>query len=291
MLPPPAAPPPPSRAQVAAAATKSLLWRSSMLQFVGSLLCLIGPAVAWYTLSASGCEWDATTMSLECYDFDLSFSGIAVTVALGGSWGSISASGAWVGAIGGALVYTGACMGIIAWFISLFLASRVSALATAGTAPPAPAPGGSCCCYASIPAVNGVGACLGGGQLRAPFAPAVAREASTRLTLGSTHPPARPTHSPCPAAWMASLTMIAGAATVGGVAGSMGITATTVGAGVPVTAVGIGLHFVGCVLNAIAGCQLKGVPGIGEGACCCPASSAPLGSDGPAGYAVGQEKV
>ena len=51
-----------------------------------------------------------------------------------------------------------------------------------------------------------------------------------------------------------------------------GITFTVI-AGGPIGAVGLFFSLIGCVLGAVAGCSTKGMPGIGEGACCCVAGT------------------
>ena len=43
-------------------------------------------------------------------------------------------------------------------------------------------------------------------------------------------------------------------------------------AGGPIGAVGLGFTFIASILGAVAGCAVKGLPGIGEGACCCVAT-------------------
>lgn len=77
-----------------------------------------------------------------------------------------------------------------------------------------------------------------------------------------------------------------GAILVGIITGGL-ILFTKVGAGAPITAIGIILLFVAHVLTAVAGCQLRDVPGVGaDSSSCCGCGVAPmLPLDGTAAHA------
>lgn len=264
--------------QKAAAGSLTLVRVSTALQFLGMLCCFIGPAIMWYRVSGTSCSYDPQTFFYSCTDVTLSFTALAVSVSAGGTWGSWSGSGPYIGLIGGAIIYLGAIFAFVSCIISMFMVCNISKLAATGAQPPAPAPGGGCqcCCYASVPAVNGVGklvlVCvqvfIGHTFVSLQLLQVQGLKSASTQTFSIS----------CAlfAAWTAWVLILLGAIVVGSITSGLGLF-MQVGAGVPITAIGIVLYFIASVMMAAAGCQLKGVSGIGEGtSCCCVAHSSPM---------------
>ena len=228
-----------------AAKGRGLLIAAGVLQLLAAALILGGAAADWWTFDYQSCVRNIFGVVLGCTSFKTRISPLAIQFEATASSGSASASTSTpfipnlLGIVfGGSGFIQGAILALISSAVAFSAACATGALAApGGPMPRAPPPGGCVCgCYPSVPAINGLGWC---GFVNFFFSASAAGG------------------------------ILFGIATVNAILG----TAPTMGPGVFLAAIGVIFGFVGSILSSVAGCTLRGLPGVGEGACCCVATA------------------
>ena len=232
-----------------AAKGRGLLIAAGALQLLAAVLILGGAAADWWVFDyrQASCVYDWSIGSTRCssVSYKTRVSPLGIRFEAAASSGSASASTSTpfipnlLGIVfGGSGFIQGAILALISSAVAFSAACATGALAApGGPMPRAPPPGGCVCgCYPSVPAINGLGWC---GFLYFLFSASAAGGILFAIVA------------------------------VYAAAGQ----APTVGPGVILAAIGVIFSFVGSILSSVAGCTLRGLPGVGEGACCCVATA------------------